>query len=152
MSGKVKRRLTQSSAFTAVPAAPSSMVITTDFTPGPKPKAPTVPNRQLTIMEMKNALDTAGTNFLGWGMASWTEKRVKWMKKRNATVPKKPEKAAGLDVGMAAICSGFDSATTITQVIPSATEMVPMREMKFTPLNERSLEVRGGEDARRAPG
>ena len=31
------------SALTAMPAAPGSMVITTDFTSGPKPKAPMTP-------------------------------------------------------------------------------------------------------------
>ena len=47
------------------------------------------------------------------------------MKKRKATVPKNPEKAEGLLVGMAAICSGFESATTMTQTMPSATSPCP---------------------------
>mmetsp|Transcript_14007 Transcript_14007/g.58973 ORF Transcript_14007/g.58973 Transcript_14007/m.58973 type:complete len:203 (+) Transcript_14007:1290-1898(+) len=102
MSGNVNSKLTQSKALTAVPAAPSSIVITTDFTPGPNPHAPITPNKALTIIDKPNAFETAGTNRLRSGMASWTPNSVKWMKNKNATVPKNPENAAGLDIGIAA--------------------------------------------------
>jgi hypothetical protein len=113
--------LTQRSALTIVPPTPVSIVITTLFTPGPKPNAPTTPKTTETPIAMANALLTAGTNRVWSGIASWTLNSVKWMKNRNATVPKNPLNALKFASGIAETCSGFDAATAVTHSMPRLT-------------------------------
>jgi hypothetical protein len=130
--------LTQRSALTIVPPTPVSIVITTLFTPGPKPNAPTTPKTTETPIAMANALLTAGTNRVWSGIASWTLNSVKWMKNRNATVPKNPLNALKFASGIAETCSGFDAATAVTHSIPRLTLAVPSAEMRLTPLKSRT--------------
>mmetsp|Transcript_11930 Transcript_11930/g.51379 ORF Transcript_11930/g.51379 Transcript_11930/m.51379 type:complete len:275 (+) Transcript_11930:1252-2076(+) len=137
MSGNVDHRLHARRPLTTRPATPVSMVTTTELTPRPYPTAPTSPNTSEMAIEMRKALFAALRKYFFSGIPSCTEKRVKWMKNRKATVPKKPENCETSASGIAASCSGLRRALIATQTIESATVVVPKSEMRFTPAMER---------------
>mmetsp|Transcript_977 Transcript_977/g.2563 ORF Transcript_977/g.2563 Transcript_977/m.2563 type:complete len:257 (+) Transcript_977:49-819(+) len=135
MSGNVDHKFSANRPLTMIPATPVSMVTTTEDTPCPYPTAPTSPNTNEMAIAMRNALFAADKKYFFCGMPSCTEKSVKWMKNRNATVPKNPENCEISASGMA--CIGLRNALMATHTMDSATVVVPKREIRLTPAMER---------------
>merc|ERR1719428_1174234 len=97
-TGKVKRRFSTSRTFTVVAAGDAaSSVTTTEETPAPKPRAPMMPKIEEMVKVPRKAVATEPTkdprSFSR--MEDSISGRVKWMKKRYATLPKMEKAAAG---------------------------------------------------------